>query len=103
MDTEVAEPFDFMGRCAREILRIVHIDREKVVIALKSLNPNKTPGPDGLYPKVLMEVAEQIGDPVLRIYGHSLQYSVVPEYWEVANITSTFKGGTKATSVTIDQ
>ena len=96
MDTEVAEPFDFMGRCAREILRIVHIYRERAVKALKSLNPNKTPGPDDLHPKVLIKVAEQFGDPVLRIYGDTLQYSVVPEYWEVANITSIFKGGNKS-------
>ena len=31
-----------------------------VLKVLKNLDPNKTPGPDGMHPKVLMEVAEVI-------------------------------------------
>ena len=95
-DADVEEPFEFMGRCSEQLLSMVQLDREKVIKALKNLDPNKTPGPDGLHPRVLMEVAEQIGDPVLKIYRESIQYSTIPEYWEVANITSIFKGGDRS-------
>ena len=98
MDTEVAEPFDFLGRCARDVLSVIHLEKDKVVKLLKALDPSKTPGPDGLHPKVLMEVAEQIGEPVYWIFRDSLQLSIIPEYWEVANITPIFKGGDRSNS-----
>ena len=92
-ETEVAEPFDFKGKIAREVLREVRVDRGMVLKVLKNLDPNKTPGPDGMHPKVLMEVAEEIAEPVYMIYEESLLTSSIPDYWEVANITSIFKGG----------
>ena len=92
-ETEVAEPFDFKGKIAREVLREVRLDRGMVLKVLKNLDPNKTPGPDGMHPKVLMEVAEEIAEPVYMIYEESLLTSSIPDYWEVANITSIFKGG----------
>ena len=64
-----------------------------VLKVLKNLDPNKTPGPDGMHPKVLMKVAEEIVEPVYMIYEESLLTSSIPDYWEVANITSIFKEG----------
>ena len=92
-ETEVAEPFDFKGKIVREVLREVRLDRGMVLKVLKNLDPNKTPGPDGMHPKVLMEVAEEIAEPVYMIYEESLLTSSIPDYWEVASITSIFKGG----------
>ena len=48
-DMEVAEPFDYIGVVARNVLDSIEIDRNKVIKALKALDPNKTPGPDGLH------------------------------------------------------
>ena len=90
---QVAEPFDFKGMIAREVLREVRLDRGMVLRVLKNLDPSKTPGPDGMHPKVLMEVAEEIAEPVYMIYEESLLTSSIPDYLEVANITSIFKGG----------
>ena len=87
-ETEVAEPFDFKGKIARE----VRLDRGMVLKVLKNLDPNKTPGPDVMHPKVLMEVAEEIAEPVYMIYEESLLTSNIPDYCEVAYITSIFKG-----------
>ena len=91
----MAELFDFKGKIAREVLREVRLDRGMVLKVLKNLDPNKTPGPDGMHPKVLLEVAEEIAEPVYMIYEESLLTSSIPDYWEreVANITSIFKGG----------
>ena len=92
-ETEVAEPFDFKGKIAREVLREVRLDRGMVHRVSKNLDPNKAPGPDVMHPKVLMEVAEEIAEPVYMIYEEYLLTSSIPDYWEVANITSIFKGG----------
>ena len=94
-ETEVAEPFDFKGKIAREVLREVRLDRGMVLKVLKNLDSNKTPGPDGMHPKVLMEVAEERAEPLYMIYEESLLTSSIPDYWEVANITSILKGGDK--------
>ena len=40
-----------------------------------------------------MEVAEEIAEPVYMIYKESLLTSSIPDYWEIANITSIFKSG----------
>ena len=102
-ETEVAEPFDFKGKIAREVLREVRLDRGMVLKVLKNLDPNKTPGPDGMHPKVLMEVAEEIAETVHMIYEESLLTSSIPDYWEVANIPQSSKVGTEKTLETTDQ
>ena len=89
----MAEPFDFKGKIAREVLREVRLDRGMVLRVLKNLDPSKTSGPDGMHPKVLVEVAEEVAEPIYMIYEFSLLTSSIPDYWEVANITSIFKGG----------
>ena len=89
-DTEVSEPFDYIGVVARNVLESIEIDRSKVIKALKALDPNKTPGPDGLHPKVLMEVADQIGEPVHMIFVDSLTSCSLPNWWVLANITALY-------------
>ena len=73
----------------------IEIDRSKVIKALKALDPNKTPGPDGLHPKVLMEVADQIGEPVHMIFVDSLTSCSLPNWCVLANITALYKGGAR--------
>ena len=104
-ETEVAEPFDFKGKIAREVLREVRLDRGMVLKVLKNLDPNKTPGPDGMHPrpKVPMKVAEEIAEPVYMIYEESLLTSSIPDYWEVAISPPSSKGGTGKTLETTDQ
>ena len=38
---------------------------EEVLKQLQKLNPSKSPGPDGLHPKVLMEACHEIALPLL--------------------------------------
>ena len=64
-----------------------------VLRVLKNLDPNKTPGPDGIHPKVLMEITEETAESVYMIYEESLLTSSIPDCWQIANITSIFKGG----------
>ena len=96
MNPETEEPFHYKGKVSANALNSIDLNRERVLKALKDLNPNKTPGPDGLHPKVLKEVAESICDPVYYIFLRSLETSEVPDFWELANITALFKGGDRS-------
>ena len=62
---------------------------------LKDLNPNKSPGPDNIGPRVLKELAEDIAPLLLMIYRKSLDTGEVPEDWRTANVTPAFKKGQK--------
>ena len=95
MNTETEEPFTYKGKVSASTLSTINLTKERVLKALIDLNPNKTPGPDGLHPKVLKEVAESICDPVYYIFSKSLETGEIPEFWELANITALHKGGNR--------
>ena len=72
---------------------VVAITKEKVLGKLKGLKVDKSPGPDGIHPRVLKEIAEEIVEALVVIFQESLEAGRVPEDWKVANITPLFKKG----------
>ena len=65
--------------------------REKI----KPMKDNKSPGVDGIPPKLLMETVEQISIPLARVFNLSLKEGVVPFEWKEANIIPLFKKGSR--------
>ena len=63
---------------------------------LKGLNPSKALGPDELHPRVLKELATELGP----IFGHLFQQSIdsgdIPKEWTLANISPLFKKGDRS-------
>ena len=57
----------------------------------KKLKVNKSPGVDGIPPKLLKEVVEQISTPLAKVFNLSLEEGIVPSEWKEANITPLFK------------
>ncbi|XP_030051022.1 uncharacterized protein LOC115464802, partial [Microcaecilia unicolor] len=53
------------------------------------------PGPDGIHPRVLIELKNELAELLLEICNLSLKSSVVPEDWRVANVTPIFKKGSR--------
>ena len=64
---------------------------------LRALKPSKSQGPDGLHPRVLKEVTEQIAWPVTAIFNISLVTGQVPDEWKTANVTAIYKNKGKKT------
>ena len=71
------------------------------VVANKIINmkENKSPGVDGIAPKTLKEIVEQICTPLAHVFNMSLQEGIVPLEWKEANIIPLFKKGSRNKSV----
>ena len=50
------------------------------------MKENKSPGIDGMSPKILKETVEQISTPLAHVFKMSLQEGIVPLEWKEANI-----------------
>ena len=57
------------------------------------MQDNKSPGVDGIPPKLLMETLQQISKPLARVFNLSLKEGVVPFEWKEGNIVPLFKKG----------
>ena len=71
----------------------VNFDAEDIEERLKHLNPSKSPGPDGILPRVLKESAEQLSHPLKKLFQSSMEQGIVPKDWKVGHITAIFKKG----------
>lgn len=62
---------------------------------LLGINPNKSPGPDGLLPKALTELTNVIIEPLIIIFNVPKDTGIVPNIWKLGNIVALFKKGAK--------
>ena len=62
-------------------------EHEMIAKKIKKMKDNKSPGVDGISPKLLKEIVEQISTPIAKVFNLSLE--------EGANITPQFKKGSR--------
>ena len=74
------------------------ITPEMVAKKIKAMKNNKSPGVDGIPPKLLMETVEQISIPLARVFNLSLKEGVIPVEWKEANIIPLFNKGLRNNS-----
>lgn len=77
-------------------LETIAFSSEAVLKKLKSLDPCKACGPDGLHPRLLKELAEELAEPLSVLFTISLEEGKLPETWKDANVTPLFKKGDKS-------
>lgn len=63
---------------------------------LKELKIDKSPGPDGMHPRLLKELSSEISEPLARMFQNSVNSGVVPSDWKKANISAVHKKGSRA-------
>ena len=68
---------------------------EMIAQKIKKKKDNKSPGVDGIPPKLLKEIVEQISTPLTKLFNLSLEEGIVPSEWKEANITLLFKKGSR--------
>ncbi|VDP91266.1 unnamed protein product [Echinostoma caproni] len=96
---ESAEPFPeglHIQGLRSPTLAVLLFNPREVQATLENLNINESPGPDGLHPKVLKELAVVISVPLWALFNSSLKYGRLPEDWKIALISPLFKSGSRA-------
>ena len=69
------------------------IHEEMVGDLLRHLDVSKSMGPDGIHPRVLRELAEELAKPLSIIYRQSWLSGEVSVDWRLANVTPVYKKG----------
>ena len=69
---------------------------EEVHTILKSLDKNKSSGPDEIPPIVLSQCANYLAPSLCALINKSLELGQFPEIWKSANICPTYKSGDKS-------
>ena len=76
----------FYGNTSEHLVQLF-VTPEMIAKKIKKIKDNKSPGVDGIPPKLLKEIIEQISIPLAKL---SLE-GIVPSEWKEANITPLFK------------
>ena len=69
---------------------------EEVHTILKSLDKNKSSGPDEIPPIVLSQCANSLAPSLCALINKSLELGQFPENWRSANICPNYKSGDKS-------
>ncbi|RMC06694.1 hypothetical protein DUI87_16135 [Hirundo rustica rustica] len=62
---------------------------------LKCLDIHKSMGPDGIHPRVMRELADEVAEPLSIICHQSWLTGEVPDDWKLANVTPIHEKGAK--------
>ena len=79
--------FDYLGQLI--------VTPTMVAMKIIYMKDNKSPGVDGIPPKLLLEIVEQISIPLATVFNLSLEEGIVPLEWKEANIIPLFKTGSR--------
>lgn len=88
----------FEDKTLQEELRI-SLTKERVLSKLLTLRIDKSPGPDGIHPRVLKELAETLATPLFILFEASIEQGIVPNQWKMARVTPIYKKGNKSDPV----
>ncbi|RMC21511.1 hypothetical protein DUI87_02377 [Hirundo rustica rustica] len=69
------------------------IQEEAVRELLRCLDTHKSMGPDGIHPRVMRELADELAKPLCIIYHQSWLTGELPDDWKLANVTPIHKKG----------
>ena len=67
------------------------VSKDGVIKLLKGLNPSKALGPNELHPRVLKELATELGPVFAHLFQQSIDTGEIPKEWSLANICPLFK------------
>jgi hypothetical protein len=76
-----------------EIINTVLLNENEVCDILKSLDPEKAVGPDGISPKLLKMCATIITPSLTKLFNLSLRTCKFPTSWKLANVLPIYKKG----------
>ena len=72
------------------------VTKEGVTKLLKGLSPSKALGPEELHPRVLKELAMELGPVFAHLFQQSIDTGKIPKEWSLANICPLIKKGDRS-------
>ena len=84
-------PFTKFEGNKSEHLGQLFVTPEMIAQKIKKMKDNKSPGVDGIPPKLFKEIST----PLANFFNLSLEKGIVPSEWKEANITPLFKKGSR--------
>jgi hypothetical protein len=94
--SNVPKPAKLFKAKEEDMLSDIVCTKEGVVEILSQLKTDKSPGIDGLHPKFLYEVRNEISEVLSTIFNESIRTGVVPSDWKDALVTPLFKKGNRS-------
>ena len=91
----IPEPIKVFKGKQEDFLSDIVINEEIVKRKLDMINVNKSQGPDGIHPKLLYELREELALPLTKLFKQSLKLGVIPQDWRDANVAPIHKKGSK--------
>ena len=78
-----------------ERLSNMRLTIDRITPLIRSLNPNKATGSDGISSHMLLLCDETVVLPLKIIFSNILKTGINPDVWKLANVTPIFKKGDK--------
>ena len=88
-------PFTKFEGNKSEHLGQLFVTPEMIAQKIKKMKDNKLPGVDGIPPKLLKEIVEQISTPLAKLFNLSLEEGIVPSEWKETNFTPLITKGSR--------
>ena len=76
-------------------LKYVNFSEEKVKKKMEKLRKDAAGGADGISPRILVELKEEMALPYSILFKQSMEEKKIPEDWRDADIVPIYKGGSK--------
>jgi len=84
-------PIGFLPPLSDARMEYILVTSETVEHILTRLPLNSAPGPDGIQPAMLRNLARVLAGLLARIFNTSFRHNKIPTDWNLANITPIFK------------
>ena len=82
----ISVPFTKFEGNKSEHLGQLFVTPEIIAKKIKKMKNNKSPGVDGIPPKLLKEIINQISTPLAKLFNLSLEEGIVPSEWKEATL-----------------
>ena len=85
-----------LPRRTEALIRNLQITADVMMKELLSLGPNKSVGPDQIHPRILIELANIISEPIAFLFNMTIERGTLPKDWKLAFVSPIHKKGSKS-------